>query len=76
MFHPLQGEIQELTDQDLEKRLIDLNRKYHQAARIGNRDLLTQVQQFITIYRDEMSRRHQARFREHDRDLSELINVD
>lgn len=76
MFHPLEENVQEITDQELEKKLGELNKKYYQAARLGNRDLLTQIETFVTIYRNEMSRRHQVKLEESQKNLDGLINVD
>lgn len=76
MFHPLEGDLNELKDNEIEQRLIDLNKKYHAAARLGSRDLLTQLSTFITIYRNELSRRYALKLKQNGDDLDQLINVD
>jgi hypothetical protein len=76
MFHPLEGDLSELKDTEIEQRLIELNKKYYAAARMGSRDLLTQLSTFITIYRDELSNRYARKLKQNDDDLDQLINVD
>jgi hypothetical protein len=76
MFHPLESDLSILKDQDVENKLIELNKKYHAAARLGSRDLLTQLSTFITIYRQELAKRHADKMKSTDSDLGQLINVD
>jgi len=76
MFHPLEGDLSLLKDQDVELKLIELNKKYYAAARLGSRDLLTQLSTFITIYRQELAKRHAEKMKSTDSDLGQLINVD
>jgi len=79
MFHPLQGDLSSLKDSEVEQRLQELTKKYFQAQRIGNTDLLTQISSFVTIYREELSQRHQKNLKNSqdiNGDLDQLINVD
>jgi hypothetical protein len=77
MFHPLQQDISNLSDSEVENKLQELSKKYFAAQRMGNRDLLTQVSTFVNIYRNELSRRYMTKNRgDLDRDLDQLINVD
>ena len=76
MFHPLEGDLSLLKDQDVELKLNELNKKYHTASRLGSRDLLTQLSTFITIYRQELAKRHAEKMKSTDSDLGQLINVD
>jgi hypothetical protein len=76
MFHPLEGDLSTLKDNEIEQKLIELNKKYYAAARLGSRDLLTQLSTFITIYRDELSNRYARKLKNDDSDLDQLINVD
>ena len=76
MFHPLEGDLSTLKDQDVENKLIELNKKYHAAVRLGSRDLLTQLSTFITIYKQELAKRHAEKMKSTDSDLGQLINVD
>jgi len=77
IFHPLEGDLSQLKDAEIEAKVIELNKKYYQAARLGNPQLLTQVATFVTIYKEEMSKRYLAKSRgQLDNDLDQLINVD
>lgn len=76
-FHPLEGDLSQLKDSEIEAKVVELNKKYYQAARLGNTQLLTQVATFVTIYKEEMSKRYLAKSRgQLDNDLDQLINVD
>jgi hypothetical protein len=76
MFHPLVGDLTEFKDQEIENKLIELNKKIYVAARLGSQDLLTQLSTVIIIYRDELSKRHALKLKNADGDLGQLINVD
>ena len=77
MFHPFEGDLSELNDSELQAKLSELNKKYYSAARLGKKDLLTQLQTFVTIYRNEITRRAvTAKYSNDDKDLDQLINVD
>ena len=78
MFHPFQEDPKELSDTQLQERISELTRKYHSASRLGSKDLLTQIQTFVIIYRDEVTRRAMtSKIRtDDDKDLDQLINVD
>ncbi len=77
MFHPLQQDLTNLSDSEVENKLQELSRKYFAAQRMGNIDLLTQVSTFVNIYRNELSRRYMTKNKgDLDRDLDQLINVD
>jgi hypothetical protein len=56
--------------------LVELNKKYYAAARMGSTDLLTQLSTFVTIYREELAKRHAQKLKQADGDLGQLINVD
>jgi hypothetical protein len=78
MFHPLEEDLSEVSTSDVELKLSELNKKYYQAQRLGKNQLLTQLQTFVTIYRNELRQRAiQAKFdEEQEKDLDQLINVD
>jgi hypothetical protein len=76
MFHPLISDLTEFKDQEIENKLIELNKKFYVAARFGNQDLLTQLSTVITIYREELGKRHAQKLKNADGDLGQLINVD
>ena len=76
MLHPFSQDLSALKDQEIENKLIELNKKYFTAARLGNKDLLTQLSTFVTIYREELSYRYSQKLKQTDNDLDQLINVD
>jgi hypothetical protein len=77
MIHPFQDDLSHLKDSEVEEKIIELNRKYYQAARLGKTELLTQISTFVTIYREEMSKRYQKSLnKDLDNDLDQLINVE
>lgn len=77
MFHPFQEDPKLLSETELTQKISELGKKYTQAARLGKGELLTQIQTFVTIYRDELRRRAiSAKLQANDKDLDQLINVD
>jgi len=77
MFHPFQGNLEELSDADLETKIKDLSKKYLSAQRQNNPYILTQLQTFITIYREELTTRSLKKKTGNDDDsLDQLINVE
>ena len=76
MFHPLETNLRDLTDTEIEEKIHELTRKYFTAQRLGMIDLLTQISTFVTIYKSEMSRRNFEKLKaDQDSDLGQLINV-
>jgi hypothetical protein len=77
MFHPFKEDLSSIKEEDLESKIHDLTKKYHQAYRLGKPELLTQLSTFITIYREELSKRYYERSKKDlGGDLDQLINVD
>mgnify|MGYP006273981901 FL=1 len=77
MNHPFEGDLSQLKDNEVEEKLFELNKKYFTAYRLGKPELLTQLATFVTIYKDELARRHQLKMKgQLDGDLDQLINVD
>ena len=78
MFHPFQEDPKQLTETELTQKISELGKKDTQAARLGKGELLTQIQTFVTIYRDELRRRamQPIKTNDQDQDLDQLINVD
>lgn len=76
MFHPFEGDLSQLKDNEVEAKLLELNKKYFVAARLGKPELLTQLATFVNIYKDELSKRHLAKLKASDSDLDQLINVE
>lgn len=77
MFHPLEQDISQLKDSEIEEQLHSLTKKYFVAQRLGKPELLTQLSTFVTIYQQELSRRLRKNASgQLDGDLDQLINVD
>ena len=76
MFHPFEGDLSHLKDSEVEEKLYELNRKYFTAARLGKTEMLTQIATFVTIYKDELSKRYRDKLKQQDSDLDQFINVD
>jgi len=77
MFNPLVDDFSELTDTELENKIVELGRKYWQAR---NPQLQAQVATILDMYRQEAhSRRAKAYNSQNDQDkdkgLDNLINV-
>lgn len=76
-MHPLGEDVSQLKTEDLDAKISDLSRKYMIASRLGNPQVLTQLQNLITMYRDEQGHRMaKDKLRQNDQDLDDLINVD
>jgi hypothetical protein len=75
MFNPLVDNLSELKDQEIEEKILELSKKYFQAQRLGKIEMLTQIETFIIMYKDERQRRLHARKSDLDNDLDQLINV-
>jgi hypothetical protein len=76
MFHPFEGDLSQLKDNEVEDKLRELTQKYFLAQRLGKYEMLTQLSTFVTIYKAELSKRLQAKTQAYDKDLDQLINVD
>jgi hypothetical protein len=75
MFHPLEEDLSKLKDNEVEEKLQELSRKYFAAQRLGKPELLTQLSTFVTIYKQELSKRLLKAQTTYDTDLDQLINV-
>lgn len=79
MYHPLLEDPRNLKDQDLENKILDLGRKYHIAARMGQGGVCQQILIALETYKDEQHRRQAEAAREllkkQNKDLDDLINV-
>jgi hypothetical protein len=79
MFHPLAENPRNLKDSDLENKIIDLSRKYHIAAQMGQGAACHQIVVALDMYKEEQSRRQQESMqktiKKQDSGLDDLINV-
>lgn len=74
-MNPFEKNLAELSDSELEQNLNNLTEKYFISQRLGKVDLLTQLSNFITLYRDELQKRYRKNLKMDD-DLDQLINVE
>jgi hypothetical protein len=80
MFHPLLENPTKLKDQELENKILDLTRKYHIAASMGQGQVCQQVVIILETLKEEQRKRQQAAMQDgmkkQNKDLDDLINVD
>jgi hypothetical protein len=77
MFDPLGNDLSHLKDNEVEEKILELSKKYFTAQRLGKPELLTQLANFVTIYKAELSMRNREKMKSQlDGDLDQLINVD
>ena len=81
-FHPLQEEINNLSDEDISKRIKDLTRKVAVARRGRNPDMMAQLQKALFTYQDAIRQRRLEQWHKdikkarNEPDLGDLINID
>ena len=72
MEHPLIGSLAELKDEELQNKISDLNSKLLQAHRMGNPQLINQVQMALETYRNH----YQERQRQQNKDSGQDDKID
>jgi hypothetical protein len=79
MFHPLIDSLANLKDADLEAKILDLGRKYHIAARMGQGGVCQQIAVALEMHQDEQRQRQtraaQEMIKKQNKGLDDLINV-
>ena len=81
-FHPLQEEIGNLSEEDISKRIKELNRKVAIARRGRNPELLYNLQQALRTYQDAIRQRRIEEWHKNNKklrnepDLGDLVNID
>jgi hypothetical protein len=81
-FHPLQEEIGNMSEEDISKRIKELNRKVAIARRGRNPELLFNLQQALATYRDAIRQRRIEEWHKNNKklrnepDLGDLVNID
>jgi hypothetical protein len=80
MFHPLLDNPAKIKDQELENKILELTKKYHTAARMGQGGVCQQIMIILEMYKEEQAKRNQAAMastmKKQNKDLDDLINVD
>ena len=81
-FHPLQEEIGNMSEEDISKRIKELNRKVAIARRGRNPELLFNLQQALNTYREAIRQRRVEEWHKNNKklrnepDLGDLVNID
>ena len=82
-FHPLQEEIGNLSEEEISKRIQELNKKHMSARRFSrNSELINQIFQALETYRTELRNRRLKNWVDNfkkargEPDLGELINIE
>ena len=81
-FHPLQEEIGNMSEEDISKRIKELNRKVAIARRGRNQELLFNLQQALGTYQDAIRQRRTEEWHKNNKklrnepDLGDLVNID
>jgi hypothetical protein len=74
---PLHEDLTQLTEIDIENKIQDISKKYWTAYRLGKPDLLTQLQDYLTMYKEELQKRYREKANTSlNGDFDQLINVD
>jgi len=80
MFHPLLDNPAKIKDQELENKILDLTKKYHTAASMGQGTICQQILLILEVFKEEQRKRQQEAIqngmRKQNKDLDDLINVD
>jgi hypothetical protein len=80
MFHPLLDNPAKIKDQELENKILDLTKKYHTAAGMGQGTICQQILLILEVFKEEQRKRQQAAMQDgmkkQNKDLDDLINVD
>ena len=63
-MHPLINDLSKLTDDELHKKLSELNKRFVQAYRIGPYQIIPQLQMLIEDYNSEVGRRNAQKMQE------------
>ena len=81
-FHPLQEEIGNMSEEDISKRIKELNKKVAIARRGRNPELLFNLQQELRTYQDAIRQRRIEEWHKNNKklrnepDLGDLVNID
>ena len=81
-FHPLQEEIGNMSEEDISKRIKELNRKVAIARRGRNPELLFNLQQALRTYQDAVRQKRIEEWHKNNKklrnepDLGDLVNID
>lgn len=69
-MHPLTPDLSDLTMEDLQTKYSDLSKKFLQAQRSGNGNLMHQINLVINDYRQEINKRNQKLLDEANKNIN------
>ena len=82
-FHPLQEELDNMSEEELGNRIRELTKKYTSARRFGrNPDMLAQLTHALNTYRNAIRERRLEAWHKNNKklrnepDIGDLINID
>ena len=73
-MHPLISNLSSLTDDELHKKLAELNKRFMQAYRIGPAQVIPQLQMLIEDYNSEISKRNAKKMQEMQEKFDKVAN--
>jgi hypothetical protein len=74
-FHPLVGDLTQLTTDELHKKFADLNKRISQAYGMGMSDAVQQLQMILESYRYEIALRNQKMMEEMANKTAEFKHI-
>lgn len=77
MEHPLIGNIDDLSIEELSTKISDLNKKLNIAMRMGNADLCNQIRMAIETFRAKYAQKSEQLLRKNspDNDFKDIIDI-
>lgn len=78
MWHPLAADLSGLKEDELQAKIIELNKKISMAYRLGSRDAMTQMQMLLQNHNAELQQRYSKRMEEMaetHKNFSKLIDI-
>lgn len=79
MNHPLTGNLQDLSDSDLQKKITELGKRLVFAHQTGNAQMIQQLEMLMQDYRDVSQERDRERMKKmqdnNGKDWDDLIDV-
>ena len=73
-MHPLLSDLKGLTDDELQSKMSDLNKRFMQAYRFGPAQAVPQLQMLIEDYRAEVERRNAEKMKELQEKFDKTMN--
>lgn len=74
MEHPLIGNLNNLSEEQLQEKITDLTNKYFVAQRSGNSHLCNQINMALETYRNKLQEKYKQTKKD-DGDFEDKINV-